>query len=116
MSEHETVAPNERRHHRRVPIEMDVEIEALAGDGMIPGRSRDVSLGGARVRVGRSFPHGEAVVVAVAAEDRVVVSLGEVLDASKLGEDGTTELRIRFRNLGGSRRDHLEQLLDSAVS
>jgi hypothetical protein len=101
----------ERRRHRRVAVEIDVEIERIEDHGLIGCVSKDVSLGGVKVRSPRGQTTDGAVVVVLSPQDRMFVAIGTVIETTLMLDAGEVEMRVQFDRLSGPTRQRLAEYL-----
>jgi len=108
------VKPKERRNYRRVKIKLPVV--KMAGNGLLNGEIRDLSMGGAFIRCREAFDTKEKFHMVITAEGRLMSILGEVVWQDFKNINNKTTVRgmgVQFRHILSGDRQFLRELIAS---
>lgn len=108
------VNPQERRNYPRVKIKLPVV--KMAGDGLLSGEIRDLSMGGAFIRCREVFDTKEKFHMVMTAKGRLMSIIGEVVwqDVHKSSNKTTLKgMGVQFRHIFSGDRQFLRELIAS---
>ena len=108
------VNPQERRNYPRVKIKLPVV--KMAGDGLLSGEIRDLSMGGAFIRCREAFDTKEKFHMVITAKGRLMSIIGEVVwqDVNKSSNKSTFQgVGVQFHHIFSGDRQFLRELIAS---
>jgi len=111
------VNPKEKRTYPRVKIKLPVV--KMAGNGLLNGEIRDLSMGGAFIRCREIFNTKEKFHMVITAEGRLMSILGEVVwqDVKNINNKTTVRgMGVQFRHIFSGDRQFLRELIASHTS
>jgi hypothetical protein len=94
-----------------VPVEIEVEIEQIDDQELIGCVSKDVSLGGARVRSVLGQTISGPVVVVLSPHEEIFVAVGRVVESTLILDGGEAEMRVQFDRVTPPTRQRLSEFL-----
>lgn len=106
--------PKERRNYPRVKIKLPVV--KMAGNDLISGEIRDLSIGGAFIRCQAILNSKEKFHMVISAQGRLISIIGEVVwqDIKKINNNTTTHgMGVQFRQIFSEDRRFLREVIAS---
>lgn len=104
----------ERRKHPRARIKLPVV--KMAGNGLVNGETRDLSMGGAFIRCREMFNTNDEFHMVISARGRLISIIGEVVwqEIKEINDKSTMRgMGVRFRNIVSGDRWFLRELITS---
>jgi c-di-GMP-binding flagellar brake protein YcgR len=108
------VNPKERRNYPRVKIKLPVV--KMAGNGLLNGEIRDLSMGGAFIRCREMLPTTDKFHMVISAKGRLMSIIGEVVwqDIKKINNKTTMRgMGVQFRQVFSGDRRFLREVVAS---